>query len=396
MVIAVWVGVFTWALLSRQGPVGPVIIPAGTNANGNEMFWFKGNIHAHAKIDLQGWTHGDSGPDEVVDWYRDHGYHFMALTDHNIWRDGTGLAGQTPTGEPFLVLPGMEVTSDYRYPGVTRQGERKIHATALNTRSAVDWSFGSPDKSGIIKTQFQRIQRAGGLAILNHPNYEFQVELQDILGAGDIRLVELFNSHPRANQAGHTGFRPSVESLWDQLLSLGQPVYAVASDDAHDFKWYGHALRRFGTAPPGGAWIMVRAAQLQADDLLGALAGGDFYSSTGVYLKQVSSEGGTYTVEIDMETTRHETRRSWIRDAAPVVFSDDSHFVIEFFGAYGRLLHSTHDQARAGFPITPDNRYIRSRVTYLDKLPSLTGADNARAFYAWTQPVFATTPSSAD
>ena len=40
--------------------------------------WFKGNTHTHTVN-----SDGDSTPDEVVRWYREHGYNFLVLSDHN-------------------------------------------------------------------------------------------------------------------------------------------------------------------------------------------------------------------------------------------------------------------------------------------------------------------------
>jgi hypothetical protein len=39
--------------------------------------WFKGNTHTHTLN-----SDGDSTPDDVVQWYRSHRYHFLVLT---VW-----------------------------------------------------------------------------------------------------------------------------------------------------------------------------------------------------------------------------------------------------------------------------------------------------------------------
>ena len=41
--------------------------------------WFKGNLHTHTL-----WSDGDAPPETVVNWYRQNGYKFLALSDHNI------------------------------------------------------------------------------------------------------------------------------------------------------------------------------------------------------------------------------------------------------------------------------------------------------------------------
>src|SRR5690606_2452567 len=45
--------------------------------------WWKGNIHTHTL-----WSDGDDFPEMVAEWYRTHGYDFLALSDHNILSEG--------------------------------------------------------------------------------------------------------------------------------------------------------------------------------------------------------------------------------------------------------------------------------------------------------------------
>ncbi len=44
-----------------------------------ETQWWKGNLHTHSL-----WSDGDEYPEMIVDWYKTHGYDFLALSDHNI------------------------------------------------------------------------------------------------------------------------------------------------------------------------------------------------------------------------------------------------------------------------------------------------------------------------
>jgi histidinol phosphatase-like PHP family hydrolase len=41
--------------------------------------WFKGNLHVHSTA-----SDGKLTPDQVIDWHRRRGYHFLALTDHGV------------------------------------------------------------------------------------------------------------------------------------------------------------------------------------------------------------------------------------------------------------------------------------------------------------------------
>ena len=50
--------------------------------------WYKGNLHTHTLN-----SDGDSTPFEVATWYREHGYQFLVLTDHNYLTGVAGLNG---------------------------------------------------------------------------------------------------------------------------------------------------------------------------------------------------------------------------------------------------------------------------------------------------------------
>ena len=44
--------------------------------------WKKGNLHTHSF-----WSDGDDFPEMIIQWYKDHDYQFIALSDHNIIAD---------------------------------------------------------------------------------------------------------------------------------------------------------------------------------------------------------------------------------------------------------------------------------------------------------------------
>jgi hypothetical protein len=48
-----------------------------------ELRWWKGNLHTHTY-----WSDGDDFPEMVAEWYRTHGYNFLALSDHNVLSEG--------------------------------------------------------------------------------------------------------------------------------------------------------------------------------------------------------------------------------------------------------------------------------------------------------------------
>src|SRR5258707_11461266 len=75
------------AALALQSPTAPpprdvTPPPPLPIANGPTQYW-KGNLHTHSL-----WSDGDDFPEMIADWYKQHGYHFLALTDHNVFAEG--------------------------------------------------------------------------------------------------------------------------------------------------------------------------------------------------------------------------------------------------------------------------------------------------------------------
>ena len=66
-----------------------------------ERCW-KGNLHAHTL-----WSDGDDFPEMVADWYKSKGYHFLALSDHNLIQAGEKWVNvsQLPAWVQPLIAP---------------------------------------------------------------------------------------------------------------------------------------------------------------------------------------------------------------------------------------------------------------------------------------------------
>ena len=78
---------------------------AQTPASGQ---WFKGNTHTHTLN-----SDGDSTPDDVVRWYREHRYQFLVLTDHNFLTDVEALQALHGASDRFLVIRGEEISDKF-------------------------------------------------------------------------------------------------------------------------------------------------------------------------------------------------------------------------------------------------------------------------------------------
>ncbi len=297
--------------------------------------WFKGNTHTHTLN-----SDGDSTPDEVARWYREHGYDFLVLTDHNYLTDVTAVNALHGAAEKFLIISGEEVTS--------RSGDKPIHVNGLDVQQLVaPPSPGTP--LAMLQQSVDDIRTARGIPHINHPNYDWAVTPDDLRQLERTRLFEIFNGHPHANNAGGGGL-PGLEDMWDRVLSSGRLMYGIAVDDAHVFKRPGDP-----TVPgPGRGWVGVRAPRLEKAALLAALERGDFYASTGVELSSYDAASGAIT--IDVEATK------W------------SKYRVLFVGRGGRVLDE-QTSVPARYHIRGDEGYVRAKVM------------ESNGLSAWTQPV---------
>jgi hypothetical protein len=308
--------------------------------SGDELQWYKGNTHTHTF-----WSDGDDFPEMVVDWYKNHGYDFLVLSDHNIlsrgekWKalradqanvaidkaekrwgrghvktrivDGAKEVRLLPLNEvrdlleepgKFIMIEGLEMTTSreglavHTNPmnvsellGVERLSERiveqelEIHSHLVNEHS-----------HATSKPVFWQV---------NHPNYRFSITGEQLADVALLDGVEIMNSSSNCFNLGD-GSRPSVERIWDiantiRLKNEGlPPIFGTATDDTHDYH-----LENPVVNGPGTAWVMVRSKSLTADSITGAMKEGDFYSSTGVVLKRMdfNASDKTFTVEVDAE-----------------------------------------------------------------------------------------------
>jgi len=296
--------------------------------------WFKGNTHTHTTE-----SDGDSSPEYVAQWYKDHGYDFLILSDHNTLTDPQTLAHLLDDG--FLLIPGEELTSSFE--------DRAVHVNALNIHEVVAPRQGTT-LVGTIQGNVDAARENAGVPHINHPNYVWSMGPDDLAQVEDYRLLEIFNGHPSVHNQGGGGF-PGMEEVWDILLTRGKRIFGIAVDDAHHFQGEFSPAR----VNPGRGWVVVKAPDLSAAGLMEAMEEGRFYASTGVELEDVLVEGPRLEVRV-----------------AP---KGDFKYTTTFFGTGGRVLGISHG-SQAVFHLTGPEIYVRARV------------EDSGGAVAWVQPVF--------
>ena len=288
-----------------------------------QLRWYKGNTHAHT---LE--SDGDSPPEVVARWYRDHGYNFLVITDHNILVAVDGLNASLAKPGSFIVIKGEEVTN--------RLDDKAVHVNGLDTNARIGPQTGTTVVE-LAQKSVDAIRREGGVPHINHPNFTWALTPDQLRQVRNNKLFEIYSGHPMTNNQGG-GDAPGLEAAWDAILSSGMLLYGIAVDDAHTFKDPGNP----DAAGPGRGWVVVRAAALEPRAILEAMERGDFYASTGIELAdyQVTPKGMTVTVK-------------------PNTFA---RYRVQFIGRGGTLLAEAPASPSATYEFRGTEGYVRAKV----------------------------------
>lgn len=298
------------------------------------MTWFKGNTHTHTTM-----SDGDSAPEDVARWYKQRGYRFLVLSDHNVFTDPKTLSSLVDSS--FLLIAGEELTSSFQ--------KKPIHVNGLNIPGVLDPQTDST-LIGTIQKNVDAVRNVEGAPHINHPNFGWAIDEEALLRVNRYRLLEIFNGHPLVNNYGGGG-KPGMEEVWDFLLSHGKRVYGIAVDDAHHFK------EEFGPSRsnPGKGWVAVCAGSLNVTEIVRHLEEGLFYASTGVELNDIIVERKRIEIRISQKS--------------------DARFRTDFIGNNGRVLLHTEENP-AVYQLRDNVQYVRAKVY------------DSAGFVAWIQPVF--------
>jgi len=382
--------------------------------------YWKGNLHTHSL-----WSDGDAFPEMIADWYKRHGYHFLALTDHNLLSEGqrwialkgrevalkkyTDRFGEAwverrterdvpqvrlrPLSEfraafdapgRFLMVPGEEITH--------RFAKLPIHINGINVKNVVvpvsGDSVGETIRSNIrVVSDQQKRTGIDMLAFLNHPNYGLAVVAEDIAQTEELRYFEVFNGHPGVNNWGK-GDRPGTDRMWDIALALRlgkhryPMLYGMATDDAHRYHTF-----KVGESNPGRGWIMVKAPSLAGDALVRAIQAGDFYLSSGVNLADIRREGEHFAFRIAAEkgvTYRTQfiaTLRDAPLDARPAMGNETTNV---YSPEIGKVVAET-DSLTPSYRFTGRELYVRAKILSSKVHPNPFQKGDVEM--AWTQPL---------
>ena len=301
--------------------------------NSAEQNWYKGNLHTHSL-----WSDGDDFPEMIIQWYKDNDYQFIALSDHNtigdseFWyeikerelkhktlekyqnRFGDWVETKTDSGktlvrlktfeeyqsklqlpDSFLVIKSEEVTSSFK--------NKPVHINVTNIKKKIDPIRGSSVLDVMQRTLDAVHEQRKRLNIpmfahINHPNFGYGISTEDLKQLNGERFFEVYNGHPAVNNEGDDT-HVDTETMWD-LINIhyykeGKPLlFGVATDDSHRYHTFSSK-----DSNTGRGWVMVNAKKLDTDYLISAMEKGDFYASTGVYLKNLNTDQKQVSLAVD-------------------------------------------------------------------------------------------------
>lgn len=398
--------------------------PTRAEASGPPGRWWKGNLHTHSL-----WSDGDDYPEMIADWYKQKGYNFVVLSDHNLlsegqhwlelkapgnfagrvqeqgggrvlekylarfgsdWVEQRNIAGKEevrlkPLDEfsalldeagRFLLAPGYELTTKWGSAGAEGPGG-PIHLTVLNSRHVAEVAGAGSAKQTIKDNVAAMMQQAGrdGQSVythLNHPIFSWSITLGDLIADTEISFMEIYSEPPLMHNRGDEAHPGTGRLWWDHALtarlrnSAGDVPYGVAADDAHECHVAGG-----GQGNPGRGWIMVGTDRLTPESLLHALVAGEFYATTGVVLADVRRDANRLCVE--------------------VVTEPGVEYTIQFIGSTGDsptaigVLLVEFIGSKAEYVMNGGEQYVRARI-----ISSKAQANPVSPYdheTAWTQPV---------
>lgn len=393
-----------------------------------EAQWWKGNLHTHSL-----WSDGDEYPEMIVKWYKDAGYHFLGISDHNVlsqgerwfnvggrrgggavleayrktfgpaWveerqTDGKHLVRLKPLAEfrplfeepnRFLLIQSEEITDKY--------GSAPVHMNATNLRDYIPPQGGGSvlevmqNNVNAVLAQREKLGQPM-FPHLNHPNFGWAITAEDLMRVEGERFFEVYNGHPSVHNEGDAQ-RAGTERMWDIILTLRATelqlpsMYGIAVDDAHNYQSTSPKLSN-----PGRGWVMVRAPFLTPEHIVHAMEAGDFYASTGVQLKDVRRENGRLEIEILPEegvsyTTQFiVTNQDANRQSEPIVNAEGKEIraTRKYSDEIGRVAAEVTG-IKASYELKPGDLYVRAKI--ISSKPKANPIQPNEMEVAWTQPL---------
>ena len=239
-----------------------------------QAVWLKGNLHTHSTN-----SDGCLTPVELAEGYKNKGYDFLAITDHDVF-----YAYPECCSDDFIMIPAVELTGP-----VTEL--KKSHFGVLQKGEACDFEQG---QRFALKTRQDTIEffekyHENYMIILNHPYWSL-LEWEEVMDIPYLTCMEVYNRTCELSCNVGEGAH-----FWNTMLRKGKAMWGVATDDAHnpDKHLPGWPFASAQCDSFGG-WICVKAKTRTREGIIEALEHGSFYASTGPEIYDFYVEGDRF------------------------------------------------------------------------------------------------------
>lgn len=302
--------------------------------------WYKANLHCHTAL-----SDGKQSPEEVKNAYKEHGYHAVCFTDHEVL-----IPHEELCDKDFIALHGYEIAIKkdvtqhsgafmpvYHFNLIAKSQQNTVMTRFFQANPSMpgnstktaeqyarfDSTIDMPHYEDVawLNQYLKDLSDAGFLVVYNHPQWSLQ-HYANIIPLEHLHGIEVINGacfHYHDNTAIH----------FEQMLRAGKSLIPVAGDDNHNVGDFFNA------------WTMLKADALTYDALITALARGHCYASEGPEIQSLVLEDGKIIVKTSpavsitlLSEGRHmQARRSRAETYTEAVFD----FLPETFGSYFRL-----------------------------------------------------------
>ena len=248
---------------------------------------YKGNLHSHSTL-----SDGTQTPEELKELYKANGYSFIAITDHEVIYDNSYL-----DDEEFITITSAEYGIK-EFPNISTFGKENIKVCHLNIYAKDQHNlnnlsynepldhYSAPEKKAQLLKDYGTTDRvytveainkliadlnnAGFFVAYNHPRWSME-NYSDYSGYEGLWGVEIYNHACTKN-----GLDSYDMNVHHDFHTLGKRIFASCGDDNHNI------------GDSCGGFVMVNCESLSYDNIISALLNGDFYTSNGPIINEIT------------------------------------------------------------------------------------------------------------
>ncbi len=258
---------------------------------------YKANLHCHTNL-----SDGGDTPLEIKEMYQNKGYSIVAFTDHDVFIPHPELCD-----DRFIALNGFEIeiydcnsnelcpkfdknfremrTTHINFISLDEKNEiqplfhreKYFFCAAEKTKELVKFDEREPDFERVYTPEcinyiFEKGKEKGFFVTYNHPRWSLE-NYSVYSNYSGMDAIEIMNGASLVS-----GFMENDFQAFDDLLSQGKQIYAVAGDDNH------------GVAQSFICWTVIRAKSLSYKEVAKSLKEGNFYATSGPEIKEIYVE----------------------------------------------------------------------------------------------------------